>query len=217
MTSVLAVVNGKGGVGKTTTAVNLAAILAEDRRVLLVDADPQEAGSASWWLDRASAPVFDLAKETDVRLLARLREVGDYDTVVVDTPPRLESEALRAVVDLAELVVCPTPPAALDLAALVQTIKTVIGPAGTTHRVLLTQVDPRSLREAIDAQTSLLGAGVPSFGAFVRLYKVHERAPLEGVAATAMRGAHASEAAADYRRVAAEVAELVQRAPVGVM
>jgi chromosome partitioning protein len=217
MTSVLAVVNGKGGVGKTTTAVNLAALLAEERRVLLVDADPQEAGSAAWWLDRdgTGAP-FDVAKETDVGLLGRLRDVDGYDLVVVDTPPRLDSEVLRAVVDLADLTVCPSPPAALDLAALVQTIRTVIAPAGAAHRVLLTQVDPRSLREALDAQTSLLQAGVPSFGAFVRLYKVHERAPLEGVAITAMRGAHADEAASDYRRVVTELSVLLERDVVGV-
>jgi chromosome partitioning protein len=50
-TIVLVVLNGKGGVGKTTTAVNLSAIYAEQQAVLLVDADPQ--GSASWWTNRS--------------------------------------------------------------------------------------------------------------------------------------------------------------------
>jgi chromosome partitioning protein len=50
---ILAVVNGKGGVGKTTTAVNLAAIWGQNQRVLLVDADPQ--GSSTWWVERNQA------------------------------------------------------------------------------------------------------------------------------------------------------------------
>ncbi|WP_153185102.1 ParA family protein, partial [Thermus scotoductus] len=101
---VVAVVNGKGGVGKTTTAVNLAALLAERAPVLLVDADPQ--GSASWWAGRGEMP-FDLAQETDPGLLSRLRRVRGYGAVVVDTPPALRSEALEAVLRASDFVVHP--------------------------------------------------------------------------------------------------------------
>ncbi|WP_039727965.1 ParA family protein [Leptolyngbya iicbica] len=201
---ILAVLNGKGGVGKTTTAVNMAAILSEVQPVLLVDADPQ--GSASWWVSRNPQPVtFDITTETDATLLGKLKKVSDYALIVVDTPPALNSSALAAVVPVADYILLPTPPAPMDLAALVNTIKTAIAPSGVAHRVLLTKVDSRSLAEAVDAQKTLNSLNIPACETVIRTYKAHERAALEGVPITQWRGANVKEARADYYRVAEEL------------
>ncbi len=204
MPKVIAILNGKGGVGKTTTSINLAASFAEKKKVLLVDADVQ--GSASWWFSRSDSGMgFDLSQETNPKLLSSLRKIKGYDLVIVDTPPALHSQALAAVVTNADYLVLPTPPAPMDLAALIDTVKEAVTPAGTPHRVLLTKVDTRSLREAIEAQNTLLSLGIPACNAFIRIYKAHERAALDGVAITQLRGKNAREAESDYRRVADEL------------
>lgn len=204
MPRIVAIVNGKGGVGKTTTSVNLAATLAHKIKVLLVDADPQ--ASAAWWAERSENGIgFDLIRETDPERLSDLRNTKGYDLVMVDTPPSLRSEALAAIVSSADYLVLPTPPAPMDLAVLIETVREAVRPIGVAHRVLLTRVDTRSLKEALEAQRTLMDVGIPTCNAFVRAYKAHERAALEGVSITNWRGKNAQEAEADYRRVADEL------------
>jgi chromosome partitioning protein len=93
----------------------------------------------------------------------------------------------------------------MDLTALIETVRQALAPTKVAHRVLLTKVDPRSLNDALDAQKSLMDAGIPVFNAFIRAYKAHERAPLEGVPITQAKGKNAKEAASDYQRVADEL------------
>ncbi|WP_017655580.1 ParA family protein [Fortiea contorta] len=204
MAKIIAILNGKGGVGKTTTAVNLAANFAKDKKVILIDADIQ--GSASWWFGRGENDMgFDLSQETDPQLLGNLPKITGYDLVVVDTPPALQSEALAKVIAIADYLILPTPPAAMDLAVVIETVKKAVVPVGVPHRVLLTKVDTRSLGEALEAQNTLMRLGIPACKAFIRAYKAHERAALEGVAITQWRGKHARDAQLDYRRVADEL------------
>ncbi|MGK7929921.1 MAG: ParA family protein [Microcystaceae cyanobacterium] len=201
---ILAVVNGKGGVGKTTTAVNLAAILGEKQAVLLVDADPQ--GSATWWVERGKKGfTFDLSQETEASLLGNLKKVRDYRFIVVDTPPALRSDTLKAVINASDYIILPTPPAPMDLTALINTVKTTVSPLNISHRVLLTKVDTRSLKETLEAQNTLLELGIPACHAFVRQYKAHERAVLDGKPISEWKGKNAREAEADYRRVTEEL------------
>lgn len=199
---ILSVVNGKGGVGKTTTTINLAAIYAENYRVLVVDSDPQ--GSATWWAEQGD-PKFEIAQETDPKLLSKLRSISDYDLAICDTPPALRSDALIAVIKASDYVVLPSLPAPMDLKALIDTVKEAISPQKIPHRVLLTRVDPRRINDAMDAQSSLMAKNIPVFNSFVRAYAAHEKSVLEGVPITQWKGKNAREAESDYQRVVDEL------------
>lgn len=116
---VLTVAQQKGGAGKTTLAAQLAAALAADRRVALLDIDPQRS-LARWHARRktearAAAAGVTFADTSGWKLAAEIERLRrDHEVVLIDSPPHAETEA-RLALRAADLVLVPMQPSPLDL------------------------------------------------------------------------------------------------------
>lgn len=118
MGRIIAVGNLKGGVGKTTLAVNLACELGASCRVRLIDADAQ--ATAAEWIGAGELPITGEAMPLDDQrhAAAWMRRVAAYDAdvVVIDLPPHTGAATAAALI-LADIFVVPVAPSGLDLRA----------------------------------------------------------------------------------------------------
>lgn len=116
--TVIAFVGSKGGVGKTTLSINFAVGLSVHASVALIDADPQ--GSALQWHQMSDAKnrlaVFDAETQLS-RQTKKLQD--DYNIVVIDCPPHVQSAQTAAVLQLANTAIIPVLPSPIDLWATV--------------------------------------------------------------------------------------------------
>lgn len=208
MSRIVSVVNQKGGVGKTTAVVNLAAVLSEaNHRLLVLDVDPQK--SSTYWGEVGEERLpFDYTSSDDPELLRKLRLADGYDTILVDTPGSLQDEkVLDAVLDVTDYAVIPVEVSALTIRSTLTTIGRLIRPRGLRHRALINKVDPRTakadaqeIKEFLDAQS------IPYFQNVIRAYKIHARAPLMGIAVTQYGPDRSSRnAREDFQRVGMEM------------
>jgi chromosome partitioning protein len=111
---IISFVNQKGGVGKTTTAINLAASLKRrNKELLFIDADPQ--GSATRWHAVESNNAFEVMHHPDPINKEDIEALSqDYDYVVIDAPPAI-SEITKSILAVSELSIIPLSPSSLDI------------------------------------------------------------------------------------------------------
>lgn len=154
---VIALIAQKGGVGKTTIAVNLAVAAT---RAALFDLDQQE--SAVIWADRRKAEVPHVEFLTERRLPEGLKaaEAQDFALAIIDTPPAAGPQAYTAA-QAADLIIIPCRPSLLDLDAIRRTAQ-LIKSAGVPAFVVFNAAPHSATTLLHDARSIVSGQGLVS-------------------------------------------------------
>jgi chromosome partitioning protein len=194
---IITVASFKGGVGKTTTAVHLAAYLQDKAPTLLVDGDPNR--SATGWSRRGRLS-FRVVDERHAARFAR-----DYGHCVIDTEARPEEDDLKALADGCDLLVLPTTPDALALDALMQTIKVLDSLKADRYRILLSIIPPKPSRDGEEARVTIKEAGLPLFSTGIRRLVAFQKAALTGVTVKDVNDPRAMSGWDDYLQVGKEI------------
>jgi len=207
---VVALLNQKGGVGKTTLSVHLATALATTGRVLLIDADPQH--SALDWAaqreDKASFDVIGLPKPILHRQVGTLS--SGYDWVVIDGPPRVNDLA-RSAIAASDLVVIPVQPSPYDVWAAKDIVDIVheceITRPEVLSRFLVNRLFPNTTL-AGEVTEALAEFEVPLLDAVIRNRTEFAKSARMGM--TALETEPAGQAAAEIRKFATEIQTLLE-------
>ena len=133
---VITVASYKGGVGKSTTAIHLAAYLQKKSPTVLIDGDPNR--SVCGWAVNGNLP-FEVIHLHQAAKLAR-----NYEHAVIDTSARLEPDEMKELVEGCDLLVIPSTPDALSLQALLMTTAAIENVGGGDYRILLTIIPPKT-------------------------------------------------------------------------
>ena len=210
MSKIIAVLNQKGGAGKTTLSTNLARALQLDGdKVLLIDSDPQ--GSARDWNAAGNGellPVVGLDRPTLAKDIQAIQDNQDW--LIIDGAPQIAELAVAAI-KCADMILIPVQPSPYDVWAcedLVDIIKTrqevtngKPKAAFIIYRVIKNTQLSKEIGEALE------GYGLPVFKNFTSQRVIYPKSAATG--STVLDAEGATDAAAEIRAIAQELKEFL--------
>jgi chromosome partitioning protein len=175
---IVAVVNQKGGAGKTTVSMQLAGTLGRrGHKVLVIDADPQ--ATATRWAASAGenqsfpATISGLSAAGGKVHREAQKYVEDYDFIVIDCPPAADSPVPQSALMIADLALVPVIPSPLDLWASVGIVRVIDSLRDINEalepRIVINQCQPNTAlaREAMEM--------LQTFGLPIARTRLHHR------------------------------------------
>jgi len=211
MTKIIGVVQLKGGAGRSTISINLAAELSRQHQVTIIDCDLPQGTTSSWYalrLDTDKTGDLALASARDHKeLIQQIKQYTDQDYIVIDAPPRI-AEVTRTILILADLLIIPVASTAIDFWATHDLLEIIEDAAKQSQNLIykiLWNRCRRGTRSTNELQRLVKDEGYPSLESTLGLRVAYPDSIAEGLIATECSD---KKAVAELQELTKEVKQL---------